>query len=369
MLQIGVTNKDIESSVPGTSSVTNTNLYDCLFGTSMAAPHVAGAYAAVRSACPNATVDQILTALKDTGIPITDTRLGGTETKPRIRVDLAVQQLACKPPRAEYCRFVGDTPNIHLSCAIAAGNSFGNTSVDAYAGLNRGFDILPHLMADVNGDGKADYCRFISPPEPFLFTCNLQTATGFGGVFSTGSPGDFDGYLIGAPAFLADVNGDGKADYCRYVRDPADGVVLRCDLSTWNGFNGVRFHSRVDLGNTMGLFMVDVNGDGKADYCRFVGTAPNIFLSCALSSGTAFGAYDVNSAQGFDAGYDNMGRFMADVNGDGMADFCRFVGTAPNIFLSCALSSGTAFGGYDVNSAQGFDAGYGNMPRFIVSTD
>ena len=119
----------------------------------------------------------------------------------------------------------------------------------------------------------------------------------------------------------------------------------------------------------MGLFMVDVNGDGKADYCRFVGTAPNIFLSCALSSGTAFGAYDVNSAQGFDAGYDNMGRLMADVNGDGRADFCRFVGTAPNIFLSCALSSGTAFGGYDVNSAQGFDAGYDNMGRFMADVN
>ena len=52
MLQIGVTNKDIKSSVPGTSSVTNTNLYDCLFGTSMAAPHVAGAYAAVRALVP-----------------------------------------------------------------------------------------------------------------------------------------------------------------------------------------------------------------------------------------------------------------------------------------------------------------------------
>ncbi|MGB9365716.1 MAG: VCBS repeat-containing protein, partial [Xanthobacteraceae bacterium] len=114
-------------------------------------------------------------------------------------------------------------------------------------------------------------------------------------------------------------------------------------------------------------FMADVNGDGKADYCRFVGNAPNIFLSCALSTGTGFGQYDVNGQQGFDAGYANMPRFMADVNGDGKADYCRFVGNAPNIFLSCALSTGTGFGQYDVNGRQGFDAGYGNMPRFLSS--
>ena len=40
----------------------------------MAAPHVAGAIAAIRSACPSATADAIENALKSTGTPITDTR-------------------------------------------------------------------------------------------------------------------------------------------------------------------------------------------------------------------------------------------------------------------------------------------------------
>ena len=61
----------------------------------MAAPHVAGAIAAIRSACPSATADAIENALKSTGTPITDTRPGGSQTKPRIRVDLAVQSLGC----------------------------------------------------------------------------------------------------------------------------------------------------------------------------------------------------------------------------------------------------------------------------------
>ncbi len=56
-------------------------------GTSMATPHVAGAFALLRSANPSATVDQIEEALKATGTPIDDGRDG--VIKPRIRVDLA----------------------------------------------------------------------------------------------------------------------------------------------------------------------------------------------------------------------------------------------------------------------------------------
>jgi len=84
----------ILSSIPVVPS-SNTTTYAFFNGTSMAAPHVAGAIAAVRSACPSATADAIENALKSTGTPITDTRPGGSQTKPRIRVDLAVQSLGC----------------------------------------------------------------------------------------------------------------------------------------------------------------------------------------------------------------------------------------------------------------------------------
>jgi len=68
--------------------------YCYLAGTSMATPHVTGAFAAIRSALPNATVSQILSALESTGLSIADTRNHGTITKPRIRVDQALQSLA-----------------------------------------------------------------------------------------------------------------------------------------------------------------------------------------------------------------------------------------------------------------------------------
>jgi subtilisin family serine protease len=76
----------INSSVP-------TSTYSSFNGTSMATPHVAGAFAAIRSRVPSATVTQIENALKNTGLTIADTRTGGTISKPRIRVDQALSSL------------------------------------------------------------------------------------------------------------------------------------------------------------------------------------------------------------------------------------------------------------------------------------
>jgi subtilisin family serine protease len=71
----------ITSSVP-------TDTYDALDGTSMAAPHVAGAWTILRQRRPAATVTEILNALRTTGVSILDGRSG--LSFPRIRVDVAM---------------------------------------------------------------------------------------------------------------------------------------------------------------------------------------------------------------------------------------------------------------------------------------
>ncbi len=75
----------ITSSVPG-------GTYSAFAGTSMAAPHVAGAWAVMKSKTPSATVSQVLQAFNSTGLGIVDMRNG--ITRPRIRVDQAVGALA-----------------------------------------------------------------------------------------------------------------------------------------------------------------------------------------------------------------------------------------------------------------------------------
>lgn len=59
----------IYSSIPGGG-------YTAMQGTSMAAPHVAGAIAVLKSKLPNASVMQLIEALQNTGVPVTDMRAG-----------------------------------------------------------------------------------------------------------------------------------------------------------------------------------------------------------------------------------------------------------------------------------------------------
>ena len=76
----------IYSSLPG-------GTFGYLSGTSMATPHVSGAWAVLKQAAPSASVDQILSALQTTGLPVSVTNAGVTITKPRIRVDQALSAL------------------------------------------------------------------------------------------------------------------------------------------------------------------------------------------------------------------------------------------------------------------------------------
>src|SRR5438094_29701 len=73
----------IDSSIPG-------GAFANFAGTSMATPHVAGAFAILKQATPTATVDQLLSALQGAGLPVTDAR--NSITKPRIRILNALGQ-------------------------------------------------------------------------------------------------------------------------------------------------------------------------------------------------------------------------------------------------------------------------------------
>lgn len=69
-------------------------------GTSMATPHVAGAFALLRAAIPGATVADIETALETTGVSVEESPSG--LVRPRIQVDAAYNSFDTTPPTVLY---------------------------------------------------------------------------------------------------------------------------------------------------------------------------------------------------------------------------------------------------------------------------
>jgi hypothetical protein len=144
--------------------------YCYLAGTSMATPHVAGAFAAIRSALPNATVAQILSALKSTGTSISDTRSGGTITKPRINVAQTLQSLGA----AVATLLV--TPSTDISSSGVQGGPFSPTSFSyslssSFGSVNYAISNVPSWLNVSSASGTVT-----TTPTTITFTVNSTVA-------------------------------------------------------------------------------------------------------------------------------------------------------------------------------------------------
>ena len=250
----------INSSIPG-------NRYANYYGTSMAAPHVAGAFAVLKQKKPNADINQIFDVLVRTGKPILDTR--NSVTKSRIQIDKA---LAALTATAKY-DFDGDGKTDIGIFRPAKGEWWYLRSSD---NTNRAFQfgsvsdkIVP---ADYTGDGKTDFA-FFRPASGTWFILRSEDSSfyafPFGGADDIPAPADFDG--------------DGKADPAIFRPATATWYILK----STGGTNIQQFGVAEDVPQ-----VADFDGDGKADLAVFRPTLSQWWISNSTGGvrGIQFGA-------------------------------------------------------------------------------
>lgn len=192
-------------------------------------------------------------------------------------------------------------------------------------------------MADVNGDGKDDIVAF--GENDVWVEIRNSSGYNYGSIWSSGFCYN-DNWLVSKhPRLMADVNGDGKADMVAFGEND-----VWVALSTGNGFLPSSIWSttfcfgdgwKVDIHER---YVQDVNGDNKAD---IVGFGDNQIV-VALSLGDSFSSSPVGWSTAFcGSGWNKIDhtRTIADVNGDGKADA---VGFGEND-VWVALSNGNSF--------------------------
>ena len=294
----------------------STNQYSCFQGTSMATPHVAGAIAALKSYCTlSVTSDTIESALKTTGLSVTDSRGGGSVTKPRIRVDQAVSSLAscravfttqtCTAGPTRLKDFSGDNKADYMmrraDGTMAMWLMDGVSAVDARVIGQAGTEWTMVGTGDFNGDGKADFLMRRSDGTLVMYLMNGFTTIDARVVGQVG----MDWTMAGT----GDFNRDGKADFLMRRSDGSLAMYLM------NGFDAIdaRVMGQVGTEWTM-VGLADFNGDGRSDF--LMRRADGTFVMYLMDG---FNTIDARVIGVIGTEWSMVG--IGDFNGDGKADF------------------------------------------------
>ena len=228
--------------------------------------------------------------------------------------------------------------------ALGDGYSFAPGQLwEGSFGTTGGWDGTKHIrtMADVNGDGKADLVGF----GDYGVLVSLSIGSGFSPLtywsYGYGSEPAGGGWnTIDNNRVVADVNGDGKADIVGYG---LYGVMV--SLSNGSSF-GTATYWTMGYGKLLGgwdgiqnpRMIADLNGDGCGDVVGFANYGVLVSLSNACSGSNTFGtpsywAYGYAYLLG---GWDSTKhvRTFGDVNNDGADDLVGFGDSGVLVSLS-----------------------------------
>jgi subtilisin family serine protease len=286
-----------------------------LSGTSMAAPHVSGAFAVLRQARPTASVTQLLGALQSTGSAVVDT----ITTRPGIRVAQALASLGAARDGGAV-DFSGDG----LADLVIHDRERG----DWFVGLSTGSAFVPGrwatrfgdrgdgeeraLVGDFTGDGLTDVAIHDHRRGRWF--------VGRAGAGTFAVEAWADGFGDRGPeregVFVGDFDGDGRADVALHDRQTGDWFVGR---STGAGFAVSRWAT--GFGNRgpelEDVFVADFTGDGRADVAVHDRPTGQWWIGRSTGSGLVVERWATNFGT---RGRDVETIFVADFTGDGRAD-------------------------------------------------
>ncbi len=266
LLDILAPGSSIESSLPGTG-------YGYYSGTSMATPHVAGAFAILRSKYPKSTVDEILAVLKTSGVAVTDSR--NNITRSRIKIDSAIAAyepsieeepvleepvIEEKPIRIRNDFSPDGKSDIHWRNRLTAERQvfhMNGANVISSQTINDNKDLNSKFVGigDLNGDNNADV----------VWRNNLNGSSTIdimnGASITSSASLNIQTDLSWSTVGIGDFDGDGKDDLL--WKNATTGEVR---ISFMNGTTLASDQSVTTVGTEWEIKGVgDFDGDGKSD--------------------------------------------------------------------------------------------------------
>jgi subtilisin len=305
----------INSSVPGGG-------FANFSGTSMAAPHVAGAWALIRSAVPQLSVSKILNGLQSTGVSIFDPASG--LSRPRLNVESALAFLVwgSSASRTPTVTTAMDYDNDGKSDVAVYRSSTGDwfirrSSNGSLLQLLWGATWLRDrpVPADYDGDGRSEVAIYRQTAGQWIIRSSIN---GTLSQVSWGAPSLDD---LPVPA---DYDGDGRADIAVYRGATGEWFVLRSS-------NGMQMHlnwGAPSLGDIP--VPADYDGDGKADFAVYRGSTGEWFIVRSADQSPAHVAWGAPTLEDVPV--------PADYDGDGRTDIAVYRAATGQWFV--AYSSG-----------------------------
>ncbi|WP_165784335.1 S8 family serine peptidase [Zhengella mangrovi] len=286
LIDVVAPGSNIRSSAYG-SSETDTSRYLEYNGTSMAAPHVAGAFAALRSIFPSKAIWEIEDAIKSTGVPITS---AGT-TKPRIDVLAACNALGggnCIPAPSND-NFFSAMPIVDFPFSVT-----GQTNVAATSETNE-----PRLSAPNN---TVWYSFTLQETSIVHIDTNGSSLDTYIGLFS--------GPSVGFLAALG-INDDGGTDFASLIERPLTAGTYYIAVDGYGSTTGTfnlnvtwysgALRSASILAAVLPTARATQSGTPVTAFATIVNSSENAASSCSIGlptpiSGTSFFYQTTDSA-------------------------------------------------------------------------